>query len=156
MFAWMGGKQRLVALAKHKSQQTQHRGGGAAAAAVVVGGGGMGALPAPTTHQARGVKRSAEDGVGHNSSATAGSERAPAYAAGPSSAAGGGGGCGEHPRPALKRIKRSLDLLALQFPPTWGPASGAAAAAAGGERGAPHAQQALALAAQEGSGATGE
>lgn len=144
MLAWMGGKQRLVALAKHKIQQTQQRGGGgggsAAAVAAAGGGSGMAPMPATTTQQQRGTKRSTGDGTSHGEDAAAGGERPQACAAGP------GGGDGQHPQPALKRTKRSLDLLALQFPATWGPA-------ACGEH---HAQQAQALAVQEGSGGTGE
>ena len=111
MLAWMGGKQRVVQLAKHQAAQ---RGGG--------GGSSSSAVAAQDAQQqaGRGRKRrmpEEEDPQGRG-------QVVPAAAVAANDAA--------HlsPRaPKLKRVAavhRSLDLLALQMPRDWPPAAAAA------------------------------
>ena len=143
MLAWLGGKQKLVEKAKARQRVR-------AAAAAAGGGGSVGGaftLHAATagTAASRPIKRRATD------------EQEPAptlLAAMPAPGAQRGGrpplapapnGNREHRQPRLKRIKASLDLVALEMP-AWQP--GAAAEEDGGSGGA--------MVGSGGSGAEGE
>ena len=124
MLAWMGGKQRLVQLAKH---QAAHRGGGGSSTSAGAGQGALGdQQPA-----GRGRKRSrSEEAEQH------GWGRAPAATVPPAAVLASGAAQlspGGRRATQLKRVAavpRSLDLLALQMPQDWQPTPPAAAAAA--------------------------
>lgn len=141
MLAWRGGKQRLVQLAHRKqAAEAGHRGvggigcdddGGRSAGNV---GGGVASTtdlqlpePLPTAQAAapaaRGIKHcSTEGGEGEAAAAEAAAGSA-------QSAVGAERQLEQEGRQArLKRVKgvpRSLDLLALRMPDTWGPAAAA-------------------------------
>lgn len=129
MLAWLGGKQKLVQ--KAKARQRAH-------AAAACGSGGSGAFVLPASKAAlapRPVKR-------HASSDSEQDTPQAAQAAMPAPGAQRGGRPPLPPAPAnskpcqlrLKRVKASLDLLALEMP-AWQPAAGAAGGGSEGSAG---------------------
>lgn len=122
MLAWLGGKQKLV----DKAKATQR----ARAAAATAGSGCSGGSLLPGATAPRPSKRRA---AGEQEQAAA-----PSDAAVPAAASGGRTPLAPAPanreprQPQLKRVKASLDLLALQMP-AWEPAAAAGSGSAGKE-----------------------
>ena len=112
MLAWLGGKQKLV----DKAKATQ-RARAAAAATGGSSGGASTAAAAPRPNKRRAAAEQEQAAVPPHGAligpATAGNGRPP-LAPAPANQ--------EPRRPQLKRVKASLDLLALQMP-AWEPAA---------------------------------